>query len=406
MPHTYCIFSAHFPPHMGGIESYTESLANRLSATGDTVIVATSRLRQDTPARETLANGVQVFRLPCHPLMKGRLPITSHNGEHKRLLYELAACKPDRVIVNARFYPHSLDGVRFANQLNIPVFVVDHGSAYLTMNNAAADALIRRWEHVYTARLQQYPLHFAAVSEKSATWLKTFGVTAEAVFPNAIDPDSLESALRTGGEPDCLMPLRIAKQNGSYQLVVAFVGRYIPEKGIPSLLEAASALREEPILFAFAGSGVLDSAISAQDGTANIVNLGRLPRAEVLSFLAASDVLCLPSRSEGFSTTLLETAAAGCMPISTDVGGAREIGLVPNTNASGNTIAEHGILLEDSSPKSIEEALLWALNHPAERMEKSKKLSQFVRENNTWDQTVQAIDAAFSTVEQASCQLS
>ena len=399
MPHTYCIFSAHFPPHMGGIESYTESLANQLSTTGDTAIVVTSRLQQDTPARETLANGVEVFRLPCHPLMKARLPITAHNGEHKRMLQELAACKPDRVIVNARFYPHSLDGVRFASRLNIPVFVVDHGSAYLTLNNAAADALIRRWEHIYTARLQKYPLHFAAVSEKSATWLKTFGVTAEAIFPNAIDPSSLENALRTKSGTDCLAPLRIAEQNGDYQLVVAFVGRYIPEKGIPSLLEAAKALQKEPILFAFAGSGVLDTAITAQDGAANIVNLGRLPRAEVLSFLATSDVLCLPSRSEGFSTTLLETASAGCMPISTDVGGAREIGLAPDANASGNTIAEHGILLKDSSPKSIEEALLWALEHPIERTEKSTRLSQFVRANNTWARTVQAIDAAFSAVE-------
>jgi glycosyltransferase involved in cell wall biosynthesis len=405
MQHTYCIFSAHFPPHMGGIESYTESLANQLSAMGNTAIVVTSRLQQDTPARETLANGVEVFRLPCHPLMKGRLPIAAHNGEHKRMLRELAAQKPDRVIVNARFYPHSLDGVRFANQMNIPVFVVDHGSAYLTLNNATADVLIRRWEHAYTARLQKYPVHFAAVSEKSAAWLKTFGVTAEALFPNAIDPSSLENALRAESEHDYLEPLLDAKQGGDNKLIVAYVGRYIPEKGIPSLLEAASALREEPILFAFAGSGALDSAINAQNGLANIVNLGRLPRAEVLTFLAESDVLCLPSRSEGFSTTLLETAAAGCMPISTDVGGAREIGLVPDTSASGNTIAEHGVLLKDSSPSSIEEALLWALDHPAERLEKSIKLSQFVREHNTWTQTVQAIDVAFSAVGQAGRQL-
>lgn len=391
---------------MGGIESYTESLANQLSAAGDTTIVATSRLQQDAPARETLANGVEVFRFPCHPLMKGRLPIASHNGEHKRMLQEVAAQKPDRVIVNARFYPHSLDGVRFANQLGVPVFVVDHGSAYLTLNNPVADMLIRRWEHAYTARLQKYPLHFAAVSEKSAAWLKTFGVTAEAIFPNAIDPNLLESASQTGGEHDCLEPLRVAKQEGGYKLVVAFVGRYIPEKGIPSLLEAANSLRENPILFAFAGSGALDSTISAQGGAANIVNLGRLPRAEVMSFLAASDVLCLPSRSEGFSTTLLETAAAGCMPISTDVGGAREIGLVPDARSTGNTITEHGILLKDSSARSIQEALLWALNHPAERLEKSQKLSKFAQVNNTWTQTAQAIDAAFSTVEQTDRQLS
>lgn len=391
--------------HLGGIENYTESLANELGSSGNTVIVVTSRLSNSDPAREKMPNGVEVFRLPCHSLMDGRLPIPAHNSEHGKMLRKVADFKPDRILVNARFYPHSLDGVRFASQLHVPAFLIEHGSAYITLNNPFADVLIRKWENVCTKQLQRYPLHFAAVSKKSADWLRHFGVTAEAVFPNAIKTSDTRGDVNSASNNslNCLLSM---KNCGNYKLIATFVGRYIPEKGISSILESSKRLADEPILFVFAGSGPLEELINSQSNQSAILNLGQLAHKDVASLLEISDVLCLPSRSEGFSTTLLEAAAAGCMPITTDVGGAREIGLIPTGYSNeGVSITEHGILLKDAGSTALQAGLLWALKNRDARLVKAASLKKRVLTINTWQKTARAIDAAFSNVEKANDSL-
>lgn len=73
-----------------------------------------------------------------------------------------------------------------------------------------------------------------------------------------------------------------------------------------------------------AGDGPLAPAVDAAQGD-GLRWLGRLTRPDISALLQQADVLCLPTRSEGFSTTLLEASACGCPSIVTDVGGAREL---------------------------------------------------------------------------------
>lgn len=75
--------------------------------------------------------------------------------------------------------------------------------------------------------------------------------------------------------------------------------------------------------------------------------LGRLDSSDTASLLLQSDALCLSTRSEGFSTTLLEAAACGCPAIVADVGGARE--LIPT--------GEYGTVIPDMLADSIDEAV-------------------------------------------------
>ncbi|MBR3689500.1 MAG: glycosyltransferase, partial [Eggerthellaceae bacterium] len=105
--HTYAIFSALYAPHMGGVESYTAGLAKELAARGSRVVVMTSRLAPEHPEHEIQADGVEVLRLPCKPLLGGRLPWPARNARHAQLLEQLAAIKPTRIAINTRFYGHS-----------------------------------------------------------------------------------------------------------------------------------------------------------------------------------------------------------------------------------------------------------------------------------------------------------
>ena len=77
MSSSYVIFSAQYPPHMGGIENFTYNLAHALVSSGNTITVVTN----DT---DSLGSGVKddegvcVLRLPCLPFVDGRFPITKH----------------------------------------------------------------------------------------------------------------------------------------------------------------------------------------------------------------------------------------------------------------------------------------------------------------------------------------
>ena len=70
---TYCIFSAQYLPTFGGVEQYTENLANKLLEKGNKVIIVTS-MKEGTADKEILDNGLIIYRLPTIQL------ITQENG--------------------------------------------------------------------------------------------------------------------------------------------------------------------------------------------------------------------------------------------------------------------------------------------------------------------------------------
>ena len=100
-------------------------------------------------------------------------------------------------------------------------------------------------------------------------------------------------------------------------------------------------------------------------------------------------MLCLPSRSEGFATVLLEAAAMGCMPTVTDVGGAHELGVTFDEETST------GVLLPNMRADSIAQSLLWARTHNDECRSCGKRLAREVRDNHSWSSTADAFDQIF-----------
>ena len=70
---TFCFFSTQYLPTPGGVERYTWNLARRCIAAGHQALVVTASL-PGLPARETDADGIEIFRLPSYPVMGGRFP--------------------------------------------------------------------------------------------------------------------------------------------------------------------------------------------------------------------------------------------------------------------------------------------------------------------------------------------
>lgn len=379
LPHHYAIFSAQFFPHVGGIESYTASLARELVSCGNAATVVTSRL-DGSPEIELREDGITVMRLPTHVFMNGRFPVSNKTKHYEELLNALSSMSVDRVLVNTRFYRHSLEGLRFAQRVDAPVIVLDHGSAHLTLGNVAADILIEKYEHAVTRKVKGFNPVFAGVSEKSIAWLEHFGINTNVIIPNGINAQEFRAEASSKDYRDVLGLQRS-------DLLVAFVGRITPEKGPDKLLEAIKLLDCPNVHVVFAGEGFLRGKLES-DKQVNAHFLGKIDRGDLSSLLQQADIFCLPSRSEGFCTSLLEASSWGTPSVVTDFGGAREI------------IRDHtyGMIIDSVEPHVIAKALDELIQMGSiERAGMGKKACSVVEESFSWRNTVKALETAFSS---------
>ena len=116
----------------------------------------------------------------------------------------------------------------------------------------------------------------------------------------------------------------------NYKWIVFTGGRLVKEKGHKYLLEAVEIInRKNPnnqndILFLIAGDGFLLSEIESkiqEKSLKNVKMLGNLNHNDLLGFLQISDLVVLPSISEGFPMIVGEAMTLGKPIITTNVGG-------------------------------------------------------------------------------------
>ncbi len=340
---TIAIFSAQYLPHMGGVEVFTYELARRLALQGHRVVVVASEEAGCEEYERVLADEVsgasfEVFRLPSFGLLGGRLPVPKFGAKRRRLLKRLASIPFDGVLVNTRFYPHSLTGARFGARCDIPVAVLDHGADYVTLGNAALDPLVRAYEQAMTYLIRRANPRFYGISAGSCRWLRRLGVEPSGVITNAIDAQAFRAA--SSGRS-----FRQEFAIASETLMVVYTGRLIPEKGVREIVEAANLLLSQGanVCFVLAGEGPLEEEMA--DTTVSLA--GRLDSADVSALLQEADAFVFPSRSEGFGSSLLEAAVCGNALVTTPVGIAPD--LIPD--------ATYGTLLSATSADVVAAAI-------------------------------------------------
>ena len=378
MPHEHCIcfFSALYEPHVGGVESYTKGIAQALVAAGCKVIVVTSNT-DGASALET-ANGIDIMRLPCNPLLGSRFPLPKNNQESRRLWNWLEKQPIDCIVVNTRFYPHSILGLRFAKQKGIRPILIEHGSAHLTLGNMMLDLPLHAVEHAMTAIVKQYSPDCYAVSKKASEWLSHFKMVSCGEIPNSIDADAYEKQASARN-------FRLEYHIPDDATIVASAGRFVPEKGVMQLAMATKIACENDsnLYTVMAGSGPLSRDVD-QLHCSNVITPGMLSKSDLAALLQQSDYFCLPSRSEGFSTVLLEAAACRTALMATDVGGMREIA---PTN-------EYGIILRSMKTEDIAAELQKAAAKPEQARRMGANAAQRVRELYTWERAAHLLLSA------------
>jgi teichuronic acid biosynthesis glycosyltransferase TuaC len=253
----------------------------------------------------------------------------------------LSAFQPD-VILNYWLYPEGFSATRIARKLGIPLIVGAIGSD------------LRVPGHPITFRLTRWTLENAdavlTVSEELRRRAIELGVPAAKVTTilNGCDfsifhpGDRAAARQKLGVDPDA-------------ELLV-YVGRISLPKGSAELTDAMIALStSHPRLrVAMIGEGAYRSEMEARASAAGIADHflfpGLLSSLQIAEWMAAADVFCLPSHSEGCPNVIVEAIACGRPVVATNVGGIPEL------------VDERcGILVPPRDSRSLAEALERAL---------------------------------------------
>ena len=99
--------------------------------------------------------------------------------------------------------------------------------------------------------------------------------------------------------------------------ILLYVGRLHEIKGIRHIYECAEHMPN--VLFVMVGDGVLRTDVK------NCIFVGEKKHEEIPLWMSASDILVLPSYSEGLPTVVMEALSCGTPAIVTDVGGCPEV---------------------------------------------------------------------------------
>jgi glycosyltransferase involved in cell wall biosynthesis len=388
----------------GGPVVAVSRLAESLAAKGVRVTVFTSdsNLDQDLDVplgRPVDVAGVEVWYFPRRDSFQKKLTVVPYLSRSVGFLYtpsmapELDRLVPsvDIVHTQAPFVYGSFAAARVAARFGKPLVYHQHG-AY----NPQSLRFRRVKKSLYIAAIEKPIMRRAAVlvalTEFEASSYRRFKLsTPIRVIPNGIDLEPFAAASgaaagdRWGIPPDAP--------------VVLFLGRLHPTKGADRLLEAFLRIeRQFPrSRLVMAGpdewgmeEGIRLAAASVGKGE-RVILPGMVNDAEKADLLARADLLCLPSRGEGFSIAILEALASG-----------KPVLISPECHFD-EVEAKGGGRVAASDPATLSVALAEMLSDTDKLRVMGQKGRRLVEERYTWsrvaDLTIQAYREALDRVQ-------
>jgi glycosyltransferase involved in cell wall biosynthesis len=307
----------YYSPYVSGLTLCTRALAEGLASRGWDVHVVCGHHDSAGPARESIG-GVRVHRLRTVGgidkgiIVPGLVPAALRQaGRHGILV-------PVLPLVEAAAISHA----RPRNRV-VPFYVCD-----LRLGDAPSARAIERLAHASARRAVRRSVAYTALSEEYARASRVIGEIERPVVgvlppvhPGRFGPaDSTSLRMRLGLPPQA--PL------------VGFVGRLVPEKGIPVLMEAVGRLRAErpDVRLVIAGDGdtIAGGGLGAElrargtdDGS--VIFTGFMPDLDLPSFYSMLDVLALPSIDplEAYGMVQVEAMLCGTPVVASDMPGVR-----------------------------------------------------------------------------------
>ena len=183
------------------------------------------------------------------------------------------------------------------------------------------------------------------------------------------------------------------------KFILFTVRNLVPRMGLENLISAFEIAQNgrRDLLLVIGGEGPLETALKEQTkrcGVEDFVRFtGYIPDQDLPAYYQMADLFILPTTElEGFGLVTVEALASGLPVLGTPVGGTREI----------LTKLGSDYLFDDSTPQSIANGILKALNGWATNQGAYKNISEtcrkVVEKHYSWDNHVSKLEDLFHSI--------
>jgi teichuronic acid biosynthesis glycosyltransferase TuaC len=254
-----------------------------------------------------------------------------------------------------------------AEILSVPVVIKLHGSDINVVARMPGPRRRLEWALPRADRV-------VAVSRPLAEAALGLGVAKDRIdlVPNGIDRDAFQPRDRDAARRELGLP--------NDKRIVLYVGNVLETKGALDLVrafgEAGTRLAHARLVMLGGGKDFEACAQLVKSLGVDAQLLGPKPHSDVPKYLAAADVLALPSWNEGMPNVVLEALASGRRVVATNVGGIPDI-------VTSETL---GILVPPKNPGELAGALERVLSSAGDPELISRSLP-----NGDWEQSACAL---------------
>jgi glycosyltransferase involved in cell wall biosynthesis len=331
-----------FPPVGGGGGQVAEDICNGLVKRGHEVKVLTAHYGE-LPRLET-RGGVGVIRVPSarrYPYKAGLLPMMGYIiAGFLPTLRLVREWRPD--VIHVHFaVPSGALAWSVSRLMRIPYILTAHLGDVPGGVPEKTDTWFK-WIFPFTHPIWNSAASVLAVSDYTRRLAKSKYAVDVNVIPNGINLETLNPKSLQAGSPPRIM----------------FAGRFVLQKNPVQVVRTLAALRDIPWNCVMVGDGPLRQTVEDEIRNLGISNrftlTGWITPDEVINWFAKSDILFMPSLSEGLPVVGVQALGMGLAIVAGRVGGFIDL-VEPGQN---------GHLMDKEEDDNGVEILRRLLTHP------------------------------------------
>jgi D-inositol-3-phosphate glycosyltransferase len=391
-----CPLAAPGGKETGGMNVYVRELSRELGRMGVEVDVYTRSQNPAIPRVVGLGERARVIHLaagPEAPMPRERL--ADHLDEFVEGVEAWRIARGDYDLIYAHYWLSGEAGLTLRARWGVPLLQMFHTLARLKNSVARSPDEVEPWRRVETeTRLVREVDRIVAANPVERDHLaRHYGAELARI---AVIPCGVDTSLFRPGDRD-LARRRLGLDERPRLL---YVGRLQPIKGLDTLFEALSALRQSgvPVELLVVGgdsdesrnghAAYLRERIHARALEPHVRFLGPQPQEVLREYYVAADVTVLPSYYESFGMVALEAMACASPVVGSRVGG------LTTTVRDGVT----GYLVPEGDARALAQRLADLIADPDARERLGREGARWAAQHR-WPCIAEAICREFSTLE-------
>jgi len=271
---------------------------------------------------------------------------------------------PDLIHAHSHLFLTTYQAVRSASKQKKPSVVTVHGLI------AKRQSILNLAQNVYLYTLASNIFKKTTIviclTRSDALEVMKLGCPREKIriLPNPVDTE-----------------LFVPKPDIEENNLIVWIGRFVPEKGVHVLINAAKKVvnQRNDVKFLLVGDGPLKQKMIFLVKTLKlekyVVFRGSVPREQVPKFLQKSTLVVVPSLREGMPFVLLEAMACGKPVVGSNIPGIKDV----------ITHLKNGLLVPPGDSEALASAIMFLLENEDIRKNLGRNARQLMVEKYNWD---------------------